>query len=285
MDRKLLDLLVCPTTRQPLQLLDGRGLQALNAAIGAGGVVRGRRRRPGRAAARGAGDPRPQDRLPRRRRHPGAAGRRSHRHRADRRLSRRMTPARLAPPPAEVVAEDVARALAEDLGSGDVTAALLPDIADSAYLLCKEDAVVCGRPWFDACHRALDPRRAHRLARVRRRSRRRGHGAGHAARPRARAGQRRTRLAQFHADAFGHRDGHRRLRRRRARHRREDPRHAQDPARPAPGAEVRGARGRRRQPPHRPVRRGDAQGEPRSRRRLAERVRSRPPARCIRRCR
>ncbi|QSX75144.1 carboxylating nicotinate-nucleotide diphosphorylase [Lysobacter arenosi] len=62
-----------------------------------------------------------------------------------------------APPPAEVIAADVARALAEDLGSGDVTASLLPDAADSAYLLCKEDAVVCGRPWFDACHRALDP--------------------------------------------------------------------------------------------------------------------------------
>ncbi|HEY5780383.1 MAG TPA: Trm112 family protein [Lysobacter sp.] len=41
MDRKLLDLLVCPTTRQPLQLLDGRGLQALNAAIASGGIVRG----------------------------------------------------------------------------------------------------------------------------------------------------------------------------------------------------------------------------------------------------
>ena len=64
---------------------------------------------------------------------------------------------RFAPPAAEVVEADVAHALAEDLGSGDVTAALLPDIADSAYLLCKEDAVVCGRPWFDACHRALDP--------------------------------------------------------------------------------------------------------------------------------
>lgn len=62
-----------------------------------------------------------------------------------------------APPPVEVVAHDVALALAEDLGSGDVTSALLPDVADDAYLLCKEDAVVCGRPWFDACHRALDP--------------------------------------------------------------------------------------------------------------------------------
>ncbi|KRA15318.1 carboxylating nicotinate-nucleotide diphosphorylase [Lysobacter sp. Root604] len=62
-----------------------------------------------------------------------------------------------APPPAQQVESDVAQALAEDLGSGDVTAALLPDVADSAYLLCKEAAVVCGRPWFDACHRALDP--------------------------------------------------------------------------------------------------------------------------------
>jgi nicotinate-nucleotide pyrophosphorylase (carboxylating) len=62
-----------------------------------------------------------------------------------------------APPPTDVIEADVARALAEDLGSGDVTAALLPDHADCAYLLCKQDMVVCGRPWFDACHRALDP--------------------------------------------------------------------------------------------------------------------------------
>ncbi|HZH42889.1 MAG TPA: Trm112 family protein [Lysobacter sp.] len=40
MDRKLLDLLVCPTTRQPLSLLDARGLQALNAAIASGSVKR-----------------------------------------------------------------------------------------------------------------------------------------------------------------------------------------------------------------------------------------------------
>ena len=61
------------------------------------------------------------------------------------------------PPPAEAIAANVAAALAEDIGSGDVTAALLPDAPDIAYLLCKEDAVICGRPWFDACHRALDP--------------------------------------------------------------------------------------------------------------------------------
>ena len=61
------------------------------------------------------------------------------------------------PPPAEVIAANVAATLAEDIGSGDVTAALLPNGPDIAYLLCKEDAVICGRPWFDACHRALDP--------------------------------------------------------------------------------------------------------------------------------
>ncbi len=61
-----------------------------------------------------------------------------------------------SPPAAEVIASDVARALAEDLGGGDVTAALLPDAADIAYLLCKESAVIAGGPWFDACHRALD---------------------------------------------------------------------------------------------------------------------------------
>ena len=62
----------------------------------------------------------------------------------------------LAPPQQQIDA-DVARALAEDIGSGDVTAALLPDTADVAYLLCKQDAVIAGRPWFDATHRALDP--------------------------------------------------------------------------------------------------------------------------------
>ncbi len=61
------------------------------------------------------------------------------------------------PPDPAVVAENVRAALAEDIGNGDATASLLPDSADTAYLLCKEDAVIAGRPWFDACHRALDP--------------------------------------------------------------------------------------------------------------------------------
>ena len=38
MDKKLLDILACPLTRQPLALLDANRLKALNAAIEAGGV-------------------------------------------------------------------------------------------------------------------------------------------------------------------------------------------------------------------------------------------------------
>lgn len=60
-------------------------------------------------------------------------------------------------PPDAIIQANVAAALAEDLGSGDVTAALLEDVPASGYLLCKEDAVIAGRPWFDATHRALDP--------------------------------------------------------------------------------------------------------------------------------
>ncbi|WP_422507338.1 Trm112 family protein [Stenotrophomonas sp. GZD-301] len=40
MDRKLLDLLCSPDTRQPLSLLDAKALDALNRAIGAGGVAK-----------------------------------------------------------------------------------------------------------------------------------------------------------------------------------------------------------------------------------------------------
>ncbi|MEA9771394.1 carboxylating nicotinate-nucleotide diphosphorylase [Xanthomonas campestris] len=68
-----------------------------------------------------------------------------------------MTTTAAVAPADALVQADVARALAEDIGSGDVTAALLPDAPDTAYLLCKQNAVIAGRPWFDATHRALDP--------------------------------------------------------------------------------------------------------------------------------
>ncbi|MBY4598423.1 carboxylating nicotinate-nucleotide diphosphorylase [bacterium BD-1] len=63
----------------------------------------------------------------------------------------------LIPPPADVVAADVARALAEDIGPGDATAELLPDEPARAYVIAKEAGVIAGRPWFDACFLALDP--------------------------------------------------------------------------------------------------------------------------------
>ena len=68
-----------------------------------------------------------------------------------------MSAPRIQPPDPAQVLEDVRRALAEDVREGDVTADLLPDGPDIAYLLCKEEAVIAGRPWFDATHRALDP--------------------------------------------------------------------------------------------------------------------------------
>jgi nicotinate-nucleotide pyrophosphorylase (carboxylating) len=61
------------------------------------------------------------------------------------------------PPDSAAVLADVRRALAEDFGSGDVTADLLPPQAQAhARVIAREAAVVCGRPWFDACFRELD---------------------------------------------------------------------------------------------------------------------------------
>lgn len=52
---------------------------------------------------------------------------------------------------------DVARALAEDLGTGDLTAALIdPDRQARARVLARESAVVCGRAWVQAAFKQLD---------------------------------------------------------------------------------------------------------------------------------
>ena len=58
---------------------------------------------------------------------------------------------------ASVVETDVNRALAEDVGSGDLTALLIPATQTArARVITREAAVIAGRPWFDACFRALD---------------------------------------------------------------------------------------------------------------------------------
>jgi nicotinate-nucleotide pyrophosphorylase (carboxylating) len=64
----------------------------------------------------------------------------------------------LALPRADQIAADIERAFAEDLGDGDATAGLLPvDAQAQAALTCREDAVLAGSAWFDACFRRLDP--------------------------------------------------------------------------------------------------------------------------------
>lgn len=64
---------------------------------------------------------------------------------------------RFDPPDAALILADVRRALAEDLGSGDATADLLPALATAhAYVITREPAVLCGQDWFDACFRELD---------------------------------------------------------------------------------------------------------------------------------
>ncbi len=59
---------------------------------------------------------------------------------------------------ASVIENNVALALAEDIGAGDWTAHLIPaDSSAVARIICRDEAVICGAPWFDACFRKLDP--------------------------------------------------------------------------------------------------------------------------------
>jgi len=52
----------------------------------------------------------------------------------------------------------VARALQEDIGHGDITALLIPAEKEAqAVVICRDQAVICGRPWVDEVFRQLDP--------------------------------------------------------------------------------------------------------------------------------
>jgi nicotinate-nucleotide pyrophosphorylase (carboxylating) len=51
----------------------------------------------------------------------------------------------------------VSRALEEDLGDGDITAALIPKgAAATALVICRDEAVLCGTAWFEEVFRQLD---------------------------------------------------------------------------------------------------------------------------------
>ena len=53
---------------------------------------------------------------------------------------------------------DVQRALDEDVGTGDLTASLVPPTARAtATIICREAAVICGRPWVDEVLRRVAP--------------------------------------------------------------------------------------------------------------------------------
>jgi nicotinate-nucleotide pyrophosphorylase (carboxylating) len=55
------------------------------------------------------------------------------------------------------IATDVQHALNEDIGSGDLTAQLIPaSLKASASILCRESAVLCGRAWVEAAFRQVD---------------------------------------------------------------------------------------------------------------------------------
>ncbi|MEP7067912.1 MAG: carboxylating nicotinate-nucleotide diphosphorylase [Usitatibacter sp.] len=58
----------------------------------------------------------------------------------------------------ETVTRDVTRALAEDVGTGDLTARLIPaDKTAHARLLTRESGVLCGVEWFRRTFEELDP--------------------------------------------------------------------------------------------------------------------------------
>ncbi len=56
------------------------------------------------------------------------------------------------------IERNVLAALAEDIGSADLTALLIPAAQRSRGLvITREDAVLCGTAWFDTCFQRLDP--------------------------------------------------------------------------------------------------------------------------------
>ncbi|MGA0115999.1 MAG: carboxylating nicotinate-nucleotide diphosphorylase [Burkholderiales bacterium] len=58
---------------------------------------------------------------------------------------------------ASEIERNVTAALAEDVGTGDLTAQLAPDVPMLAKVFSRQQAVLCGTAWFDACMLRLDP--------------------------------------------------------------------------------------------------------------------------------
>lgn len=59
----------------------------------------------------------------------------------------------------KIVRQNVSIALEEDIGSGDISAALVPQLGQAnAFVLCRENAVMCGQDWFREVLRQVDSR-------------------------------------------------------------------------------------------------------------------------------
>lgn len=61
-----------------------------------------------------------------------------------------------------ILSDDLARnvrdAIAEDVGSGDMTGLLVPEHElVTAHVIVRENAILCGAPWFDAVMLQIDP--------------------------------------------------------------------------------------------------------------------------------
>lgn len=58
---------------------------------------------------------------------------------------------------ATLIAEQVKAALIEDMGNGDLTAALIPSVTRaSATIISREEAIICGCAWVQQCFEQLD---------------------------------------------------------------------------------------------------------------------------------
>lgn len=58
----------------------------------------------------------------------------------------------------KAIQANVRAALEEDVGGGDLTARLIPETAvGHARVITRENAVLCGTAWFEACFHAMDP--------------------------------------------------------------------------------------------------------------------------------
>jgi nicotinate-nucleotide pyrophosphorylase (carboxylating) len=57
-----------------------------------------------------------------------------------------------------IIRANVYSALSEDMGSGDLTAQLVPEkTLGHATVITRQHAVLCGKSWFEMCFKVLDP--------------------------------------------------------------------------------------------------------------------------------